>query len=222
MMVICQDDLIQSVVDVFQYIFYYYLVDFICVVKEVYEWEESKVVKDVMVQILVNFCMFVMGYWLICQDIGIVIVFCKVGMNVMFESDMSLDDMINEGVCWVYNYLDNVLCVLVLVDLDGKCVNIKDNILVVINYFIVFGDIVEIDVVVKGGGFEVKFKFVMFNLFDLVVDWVFEQVLKMGVGWCLLGMFGIGIGGIVEKVMLIVKEFLMDLIDIYELQVWGV
>lgn len=66
----------------------------------------------------------------------------------------------------------------------------------------------------KGGGLENKLKFVMLNLFDLIVDWVLKMVLMMGVGWCLLGMFGIGIGGIVEKVMLMVKELLMELIDI--------
>lgn len=144
-------------------------------------------------------------------------------MNVCWDDVMmGVEDMVNEGVCWVYNYLDNKLCVLVLVDLVGKCVNIRDNILGVVNVKVVLGDIVEVIVVVKGGGLEVKFKFVMFNLFDLIVDWVFKIVLMMGVGWCLLGMFGIGIGGIVEKVMLLVKELLMELIDINDFKVCGV
>lgn len=189
---------------------------------EVYLCEELLVVCDFMVQILINLCMCVIGYCLICQDIGIVIVFVWVGMDVCWDGViMSVDDMINEGVCCVYNLLENVLCVLILVDLVGVWKNIKDNMLVVIYYFIVFGDKVEVDVVVKGGGLENKLKMVMFNLFDLIVDWVLKIVLIMGVGWCLLGMFGIGIGGIVEKVVVMVKEVFMDLIDIYELKVCG-
>lgn len=69
---------------------------------------------------------------------------------------------------------------------------------------------------VKGGGSENKIKMVMFNLFDDIVEWVEKIVFLMGVGWCLLGMFGIGIGGMVEKVVVFVKEVLMEYIDIYE------
>lgn len=95
--------------------------------------------------------------------------------------------------------------------------NIKDNMSVVIYYEIVVGDIVDVYIVAKGGGLENKLKMVMFNFSDSIVDWVFKIVFIMGVGWCFLGMLGIGIGGIVEKVMVLVKEFLMDLIDIYDL-----
>lgn len=176
-----------------------------------------------MVQILINLWMCVEGYCLICQDIGIVIVFLEIGMDVCWDDViMGVEDMVNEGVCCVYMYLDNKLCVLVLVDLVGKWINIRDNILGVVNVKVVLGNKVDVIVVVKGGGLEVKIKFVMFNLFDFIVDWVLKIVLIMGVGWCLLGMFGIGIGGIVEKVMLLVKEVLMELIDIIELQVCGV
>ena len=221
MTVIRQDDLIQSVADALQYISYYHPVDFIRAVKEAYEREESKAAKDAMAQILVNSRMSAMGRRPICQDTGIVTVFCKVGMNVTFESDMSLDDMINEGVRRAYNHPDNVLRASVLADPDGKRANTKDNTPAVINYSIVPGDTVEIDVAAKGGGSEAKSKFAMLNPSDSVVDWVLEQVPKMGAGWCPPGMLGIGIGGTAEKAMLIAKESLMDPIDIHELQARG-
>ena len=127
MTVIRQDDLIQSVADALQYISYYHPVDFIRAVKEAYEKEESKAAKDAMAQILINSRMAAMGRRPICQDTGIVTVFAKVGMNVTFEGDMSLDDMINEGVRRAYNHPDNVLRASVLADPDGKRANTKDN-----------------------------------------------------------------------------------------------
>jgi len=221
MTVIRQDDLIQSVADALQYISYYHPVDFIRAVKEAYEKEESKAAKDAMAQILVNSRMAAMGRRPICQDTGIVTVFAKVGMNVTIDGDMSLDDMINERVRRAYNHPDNVLRASVLADPDGKRANTKDNTPAVINYSIVPGDTLEIDVAAKGGGSEAKSKFAMLNPSDSVVDWVLEQIPKMGAGWCPPGMLGIGIGGTAEKAMMIAKESLMDPIDIHELQARG-
>ena len=133
MTVIRQDDLIQSVADALQYISYYHPVDFIRAVKEAYEKEESKAAKDAMAQILVNSRMSAMGRRPICQDTGIVTVFAKVGMNVTFEGDMSLDDMINEGVRRAYNHPENVLRASVLADPDGKRANTKENSTMVLN-----------------------------------------------------------------------------------------
>ncbi|MGO3217826.1 MAG: FumA C-terminus/TtdB family hydratase beta subunit, partial [Halomonas sp.] len=76
-------------------------------------------------------------------------------------------------------------------------------------------------VAAKGGGSEAKSKFAMLNPSDSVVDWVMEQLPKMGAGWCPPGMLGIGIGGTAEKAMLIAKEALLDPIDIQDLQARG-
>ena len=115
MTVIRQDDVIQSVADALQYISYYHPADFVKGVHEAYLKEENPAAKDAMAQILVNSRMSAMGHRPICQDTGIVTVFCKVGMNVSFEGDMSLTDMINEGVRRAYNHPDNVLRASVLV-----------------------------------------------------------------------------------------------------------
>ncbi len=221
MTVIRQDDVIQSVADALQYISYYHPVDFIRAVHEAYEREENPAAKDAMAQILVNSRMSATGHRPICQDTGIVTVFCKVGMQVTFEGDMSLTDMINEGVRRAYNHPDNVLRASVLADPDGKRANTKDNTPAVIHYDIVPGNTVDIQVAAKGGGSEAKSKFAMLNPSDSIVDWVLEQVPKMGAGWCPPGMLGIGIGGTAEKAMVLAKESLMDPIDIHELQARG-
>ena len=221
MTVIRQDDLIQSVADALQYISYYHPKDFIDAMAAAYEREENPAAKDAIAQILINSRMCAMGHRPICQDTGIVTVFVHVGMNVRWEADMSLDDMINEGVRRAYKLPDNVLRASVLADPDGARKNTGDNTPAIIHHKIVPGDSVEVHVAAKGGGSEAKSKFAMLNPSDSVVDWVMEQLPKMGAGWCPPGMLGIGIGGTAEKAMEIAKEALLDPIDIQELQARG-
>ncbi|GGY36656.1 fumarate hydratase class I [Bacterioplanes sanyensis] len=221
MTVIKQEDLIQSVADALQYISYYHPKDFIDAVHEAYQKEESKAAKDAMAQILINSRMCAMGKRPICQDTGIVTVFLTIGMDVKFEGDMSVEDMANEGVRRAYTHPDNVLRASVLADPDGKRANTKDNTPAVIHMKLVPGNTVDVHVAAKGGGSEAKSKFAMLNPSDSVVDWVLEQIPKMGAGWCPPGMLGIGIGGTAEKAMQIAKEALLDPIDIHELQARG-
>lgn len=221
MTVIRQDDVTQSVADALQYISYYHPKDFIDAMAAAYEREENPAAKDAIAQILINSRMCATGHRPICQDTGIVTVFVHVGMNVQWEADMSLDDMINEGVRRAYQLPDNILRASVLADPDGKRQNTKDNTPAIIHHKIVPGDNVEIYVAAKGGGSEAKSKFAMLNPSDSVVDWVMEQLPKMGAGWCPPGMLGIGIGGTAEKAMEIAKEALLDPIDIQDLQARG-
>jgi fumarate hydratase, class I len=221
MTVIRQDDLIQSVADALQYISYYHPKDFIDAMAAAYEREENPAAKDAIAQILINSRMCAMGHRPICQDTGIVTVFLHVGMNVRWEAEMSLDDMVNEGVRRAYALPDNVLRASVLADPDGARKNTGDNTPAVIHHKIVPGDSVEVYVAAKGGGSEAKSKFAMLNPSDSVVDWVMEQLPKMGAGWCPPGMLGIGIGGTAEKAMEIAKEALLDPIDIQALQARG-
>jgi len=221
MTVIRQDDVIQSVADALQYISYYHPKDFIDAMAGAYEREENPAAKDAIAQILINSRMCATGHRPICQDTGIVTVFVHVGMNVTWDADLSLDDMINEGVRRAYQLPDNVLRASVLADPDGKRANTKDNTPAIIHHSIVPGDKVDIHVAAKGGGSEAKSKFAMLNPSDSVVDWVMEQLPKMGAGWCPPGMLGIGIGGTAEKAMMIAKEALLDPIDIQDLQARG-
>jgi len=221
MTIIRQQDVIQSVADALQYISYYHPADFIKAVKEAYDREESQSAKDAMAQILINSRMCAMGHRPICQDTGIVTVFVKVGMQVQWEGDMSLTDMINQGVREAYLLPDNILRASILSDPDGARTNTGDNTPAVIHYEIVPGDKVAIDVAAKGGGSEAKSKFAMLNPSDSVVDWVLKMVPTMGAGWCPPGILGIGLGGTAEKAMLMAKEALLEHIDIHDLQAKG-
>ena len=221
MTVIRQDDLIQSVADALQYISYYHPVDFIRAMDEAYQREQNPAAKDAMAQILINSRMCAEGKRPICQDTGIVTVFLTVGMDVQWQGDMGVSDMVNEGVRRAYNLPDNVLRASILADPDGARANTKDNTPAVIHYEIVPGNTVDVHVAAKGGGSEAKSKFAMLNPSDSVVDWVLKMVPTMGAGWCPPGMLGIGIGGTAEKAMIIAKEALLDPIDIHDLQKRG-
>ena len=216
--VIAEADLIQSIQDALQYISYYHPVDFIQAVHQAYEREVSPAAKDAMAQILINSRMCAEGHRPICQDTGIVNVFVSVGMQVRFETEQSLETLINEGVRRAYALPDNVLRASVLADPAGARTNTKDNTPAVIHPELVPGNKVSIHVAAKGGGSEAKSKLAMLNPADSIVDWVLKTVPTMGAGWCPPGMLGIGIGGTAEKAMLLAKRSLMDDIDIQLLQ----
>ena len=221
MTLIRQQDLIDSVFDALQFISFYHPTDFIKALYEAYEREESQAAKDAMAQILVNSRMCAEGHRPLCQDTGIVTLFVQVGMDVQWQADMSLTDMLNEGVRRAYTDPDNMLRASILADPDGARKNTGDNTPAVIHYEIVPGNRVDVHVAAKGGGSEAKSKFAMLNPSDSVVDWVLEMVPKMGAGWCPPGMLGIGVGGTAEKAMLLAKEALLEPIDIQQLKERG-
>ncbi len=218
MTVIKQEDLIQSVADALQFISYYHPVDFIRAMREAYEREESPAAKAALTQVLVNSRMCALGKRPICQDTGIVIVFLDVGMEVSWQGDLSVDEMVNEGVRRAFMYPDNVLRGSIIDDPDGERRNTNDNTPAVIHYRIVPGNSLSVEVAAKGGGSEAKAKFVMLNPSDSVVDWILEVVPTMGAGWCPPGILGVGIGGTPEKAMLLAKESMMEPIDIQALK----
>ena len=218
MTIIKQQDLIESVADALQFISSYHPIDFIEAVHAAYEREESQAAKDAMAQILINSRMCAEGRRPICQDTGIVTVFMKIGMDIQWEGDMSVADMVNEGVRRAYNDPDNILRASIMTDPAGARKNTGDNTPAVINMEVVAGNTIDVQVAAKGGGSEAKSKFVMLNPSDSIVDWVVKTVPTMGAGWCPPGMLGIGIGGTAEKAMILAKESLMDPVDIQDLR----
>jgi len=216
-----QDDVIQSVADALQYISYYHPKDYIQSLTEAYHQEESPAARDAMAQILVNSRMCAEGHRPICQDTGIVTAFVKVGMSVSWDANLSIQEMVDEGVRHAYLYPENKLRASILSDPAGARKNTGDNTPAVVHVELVPGSSVDITVAAKGGGSENKSKFVMLNPSDSIVDWVLKTVPTMGAGWCPPGMLGIGIGGTAEKAMVLAKQALMDPIDIHELKARG-
>jgi len=217
MTTIQQDDFIASIADALQFISYYHPADFIQSMFHAYELEQSPAAKDAIAQILVNSRMCALGHRPICQDTGIVTVFLKIGMDVQWQADQSIEDMVNQGVRQAYLQPDNVLRASIVSDPAGQRKNTNDNTPAVIHMEVVPGNQVDVTVAAKGGGSENKAKFTVLNPGDSIVDWVLETVPKLGAGWCPPGTLNIGIGGTAEKAMLMAKQAMMSPIDIQDL-----
>ena len=199
MTVIKQEDLIRSVADALQFISYYHPPDFIRAMAEAYEKEESPAAKAALQQVLVNSRMCALGKRPICQDTGIVIVFLEVGMDVRWEGDMGVEDMVNEGVRRGFMHPDNLLRGSVLADPDGARSNTGDNTPAVIHTRLVPGDELNVEVAAKGGGSEAKAKFAVLNPSDSVTDWILSVVPAMGAGWCPPGVLGVASAARLKK-----------------------
>jgi fumarate hydratase class I len=221
MTTILEKDFVDSIADAFQYISYYHPEDYIKALGAAYEREASPAAKDAMAQILTNSRMSAEGRLPICQDTGICVVFLKIGMNVRWDSKLTIQEMVNEGVRRAYLNPDNVQRASVLADPSGKRTNTKDNTPAVVHIEMVAGDTVDVIVAAKGGGSENKSKMVMLNPSDSIVDWVLKTVPTMGAGWCPPGILGLGIGGTPEKAMLLAKQAIMEPINMHELLARG-
>ena len=221
MAIIKQEDFIQSVADAFQYISYYHPVDYIKALTQAYDREESPAAKDAMAQILINSRMAAEGHRPICQDTGICIAFIKAGMDVRWDTRLSVEQMVNEGVRRAYTDTNNTLRASILADPDGKRTNTGDNTPAVTHVELVPGNTVEVIVAAKGGGSENKSKFAMLLPNDNIVDWVLSVVPTMGADWCPPGILSLGIGGSPEKAMLMAKWGMMEPLNLHELKVRG-
>ena len=217
-MIIKQEHLIESIHSALQYISYYHSSDFINAMVSAYTRETHQSAKNAIEQILINSKMCALGKRPICQDTGIVNVFVEVGMNVEWDSQLSIEDMINEGVRRAYNEPDNRLRASIVSDPLFSRKNTQDNTPAVIHTKLVKGEKLEITVAAKGGGSENKSKFTVLNPDDNLTDWVLKTIPTMGAGWCPPGMIGIGVGGTAEKAMLMAKASLMDPIDINDIK----
>ena len=221
MSIIKKQDFIDSIADALQYISYYHPLDFVQAAKAAYDREANPAAKDALAQILINSRMSAEGHRPLCQDTGIVTCFVKIGMQVQWDSDMTVQEMVDEGTRRAYTNPDNPLRASVLADPAGSRKNTKDNAPAVVHIDMIPGNKVEVSIAAKGGGSENKSKMVMLNPSDDIVEWVLKTVPTMGAGWCPPGMLGIGIGGTAEKAAVLAKEALMEHIDIQELMARG-
>ena len=108
MTTIRKEDFISSIADAFQYISYYHPEDYIRALSKAYEREANPAAKDAIAQILTNSRMSAEGHRPICQDTGIGVVFLKIGMGVKWDTDITIQEMVNEGVRRAYTNPDNL------------------------------------------------------------------------------------------------------------------
>ena len=221
MTLIKRKDFVDSIADAFQYISAYHPADFIRAMAKAHEREINPAAKNAIAQILTSARMAAVAKRPVCQDTGIAVVFLKIGMNVQWDTEESIQTMVDAAVRAAYTDEHNRLRASVLADPAGARRNTGDNTPAVVHMELVAGDKVEVIVAAKGGGSENKAKFAVLNPSDSLVDWVIGQVQSMGAGWCPPGILGVGIGGTPEKALLLAKESLMAPVDMPELQARG-
>lgn len=217
MTIIKQADFIDSIADALQYISCYHSPDFVEAMHLAWQKEASASAKNAIAQILINSRLAAQGKRPICQDTGIVVAFIKIGMNVSWDSELTVQQMVDEGVRRAYLNPDNPLRASVVSPAIGARKNTGDNTPAIVYLEQIKGDKLEIKIAAKGGGSENKAKFTVLNPSSSIVDWVINTVPKMGAGWCPPGILGLGVGGTPEKSMLLAKESLLDPIDIQAL-----
>ncbi len=216
-----RQDFIASVADALQYISAYHPPDFIRAMAEAHGREQNPAAKNAIAQILTSARMAALDKRPVCQDTGIVVVFAKVGMQARWDTDEGLQPLVDEAVRIAYTDADNPLRASVVHDPAGRRKNSGDNTPAVVHTELVAGDKVEITVAAKGGGSENKARFAILNPSDDLVEWVLDQVQKMGAGWCPPGILGVGIGGTPEKALVMAKESLMEPLSMPALQARG-
>lgn len=223
---IAQEDLADSLADAFQFVSHHHPPDFVRALRRAWEAETHPPARAALEQLLVNSKLAAQGRRPVCQDTGVAQIFLRIGCGVQFfrkdgMAPLSVQAVANEGVSRAYRDLHNPLRASMVRDPLGLRQNTRDNTPAVVHCEIVGGDSLEVLVVAKGGGGDVKARFATLNPSDRVADWVIEQLPEMGAGWCPPGTLGIGVGGTPEQAMLLAKLSLFDPIDMDLLQARG-
>ena len=217
MKILKKNNFIESIANALQYISYYHSEDFILAMRRAFEVEKSPVAKDAISQVLTNSKLSAFNNRPICQDTGIVTVFVKQGMDLKWDSDKTIEEMVNQGVRNAYLDKGNPLRASIVKDPISDRLNTKDNSPAVVHISLVPGDNLDISIAAKGAGSENKASLGMLNPSDSIVDFILDEIPKMGAGWCPPGVLGVGIGGTAEKAMLMAKESLFESINIQEI-----
>jgi fumarate hydratase class I len=191
--------IINSITNALQYISYYHSKDFIKAMSNAYEIENNKTAKSAMAQILINSKMSAIGKRPICQDTGMVNVFVEVGMAIEFEGNLTLDELINEGVKQAYKNSKNPLRQSIVKDPLFSRENTQNNTPAIIHTKLVKGEKIDFFIGAKGAGSENKAKFANLNPNDSLINWVLTQITQIGAGWCPPGIISIGVGVVVKK-----------------------
>lgn len=220
---IAQEDLVQGITDTLQIISFCHPTDFVDALRRAHEAETHAPARAAMAQMLVNSRLSYEGKRPLCQDTGVVQVFVRLGVGVQFmrrdgQGLLGLQALVNQAVRQAYTDPANPLRASMVLDPLGTRRNTGDNTPGIVQIELVEGSLLDVLVVAKGGGGDVKARFATLNPSDSVADWVLSQLPGMGAGWCPPGVLGIGIGGSPEQAMLLAKQSLFSPIDIDKLR----
>ncbi|MES2188082.1 MAG: fumarate hydratase [Pseudomonadota bacterium] len=223
---IAQEDLEDGIADALQYVSCYHPPDFVQALREAWEAETHPPARDALLQLLVNSRLAARSHRPVCQDTGLAQVFLRIGMEVVFHRRdggplRTPQTLANAATRRAYTDPSNPLRATVVADPLGTRRNTRDNTPAVVHCELVEGAALEVLVVAKGGGADIKARLTTLNPSDSVADWIVSQLPGMGAGWCPPGVLGVGIGGTPEQAMLLAKQSLFSAIDINALRARG-
>ncbi|MBN1862650.1 MAG: fumarate hydratase [Dehalococcoidales bacterium] len=199
----------KTVSRLFQEACYYLPQDVVTVIKKARDAEESPVGREVLSRILENIEISAQGEVPLCQDTGDAIVFLELGQDVHIVGG-DLYSAINEGVRQGYD--EGYLRKSMVGRPFSARTNTKDNTPAIIYTDVVPGDKLRIIAKPKGGGAENMSRLAMLKPAQGrqgVIDFVVQAVDEAGSNPCPPVIVGVGIGGTVEKCVLLAKKALL-------------
>jgi len=149
----------------------------------------------------------------ICQDTGLAVLFVELGQEVQIV-DGDFKEAINQGVKEAY--LEGYLRKSVVDDPVFERKNTKTNTPAIIYTDIVPGDKIKLLVIPKGFGSENMSAIAMLKPADGekgIVNFVVETVKRAGPNPCPPTIIGVGIGGTIDKAMVIAKKAIVRKIN---------
>ncbi len=198
-----------TVSQLFQEACHYLPEDIIDAIKQAREAEESPMGREVLGRILENINVAANEQIPLCQDTGNAIVFLELGQEVQIVGG-DLYSAINEGVRQGYNegYLRHSM----VIQPFSARINTRDNTPAIIHTDIVPGDKLKIIAKPKGGGAENMSRLAMLKPAEGqrgIINFVVKTVDNAGSNACPPVIVGVGIGGTLEKCVLLAKRALL-------------
>ncbi len=183
--------------------------DVVAALKQAQQAEESSLAKEVLSQLLENARIAKQERLPLCQDCGIAVVFLEIGQETHITGG-DLYTVVEEGVR--QGYSQGYLRKSIVSQPFSARINTEDNTPPVIHTEIVPGDRVKIIVMPKGGGAENMSRLTMLKPGDGregIINFVVRTVDEAGGNPCPPLTVGLGIGGTLEKAMLLAKKALL-------------
>ena len=202
-------EITRTVSRLFQEACHYLPEDVLNSLKQARQVEESPIGREVLDSILKNAEISAREQIPLCQDTGDAVVFLELGQDVHIVGG-DLYSAINEGVR--HGYTQGYLRKSMVSRPFSARVNTKDNTPAVIYTDIVPGDSLRIIAKPKGGGAENMFRLAMLSPAQGrqgVLDFVVSAVDEAGSNPCPPVVVGVGIGGTVEKTIMLAKRALL-------------
>ena len=186
--------------------------DILAALKKAMRRETSALARQLLDDLIENARIAAREKLAICQDTGMVVVFCRIGQDMRIVGG-NLRRAINEGVKDGYKkgFLRKSV-----VNSPLERLNTKTNAPCVIHTEIIPGDRFKVSVVPKGFGSENKSQVKMFNPtadISQIKEFVLKVVKEAGPDACPPLVVGIGIGGTIDKAAELSKKALLNPID---------